>query len=136
MDDLYREHVIEHFKQPFNFGRLDKPDVTTPAANPSCGDDIIIDLKLDNDQQITEIGWEGRGCALSRASASILSQWAVGKSLSQVQTLSDQEVLEVIKLPALSGSRVKCATLFVRALQNLALDKNFQADSFQEDNSQ
>lgn len=119
MSNLYQEHILEHYKNPLHYGELAEATVSTPAANPSCGDDIIIDLQLDNQGVITDLAWRGNGCALSKASASMLADWAIGKSLEQVQSLSNEEIQELIHMPQLSGSRVKCATLFVRALQYL-----------------
>lgn len=119
MDDLYQEHILQHYRQPLHYGELERPSVTTPAANPSCGDDIVIDLKLDEQGIITNLAWRGNGCALSKASASMLADWAIGKKLAQVQQLSDQQVQEIVHIPDLSLSRVKCATLFVRALQHI-----------------
>lgn len=119
MDDLYHEHILDHAQEPRHFGRLSAPSYTGQAKNVSCGDSLAVDLQVDEQGVIQDIAWEGDGCAISLAAASLLSERAQGKQLSELQGVSFPELLETLGLESLSPARVKCATLFLNALQNL-----------------
>ncbi len=119
MDDLYQEHILDHYQHPRNFGKLTGEKQSTDLANLSCGDGISVDVRMDDQGKITDIAWEGSGCAISMASASVISQWAIGKLLSEVQALTIEDITQKLGLKSLSHSRIKCAYLFVHALQKV-----------------
>ncbi len=126
--ELYQEVILDHNKSPRNFGRLEHPDRKVDGYNPLCGDHFTIFLKLDGDR-IADIRFEGTGCAISKASASVMSSIVKGKTIAEVEELFDEfhglvtgerdplERLDKLgKLAAFSGvsefpARVKCATL-------------------------
>ena len=119
MDDLYHETILDHAQEPRHFGRLPEPSHTCQAKNVSCGDSLVVDIQIDGQGVIQEIAWEGDGCAISMAAASILSERAKGKPLAELQGVSLPQLLMALGLDSLSPARIKCATLFVNALQNL-----------------
>ena len=124
--DLYQEVILDHNKRPRNFRELEEPDQRADGHNPLCGDTVTIYLKLDGDQ-IEDLSFQGSGCAISRASASMMTEALKGKTLDEAQALFDRfhdrvmgkeidDVKRLGKLDALSGvaefpMRVKCATL-------------------------
>src|SRR5512133_3426546 len=96
MDDLYRELIIEHFKNPGYRGELDPNDYTYEDENPVCGDHIRVDLRVDENSMITEAKFSGEGCAISQASADLLMESIIGKSVEEVKTLSTQDILDFL----------------------------------------
>jgi nitrogen fixation NifU-like protein len=116
MDDLYQEHILDHANAPRNFGHLQHPTETGAAKNVSCGDSLTLELQTDAQGIIQEIAWQGDGCAISMAAASLLSEQAVGKNLAELQHLSLPDVLSALGLGSVSPARIKCATLFLNAL--------------------
>ena len=114
-DSYYREHIIDHFRNPRNFGRLEGADVSHEEDNPLCGDKVRIDLRI-HDGKVKEVAWEGRGCAISQASASLLSERVEGKSLEELAQIGKAEVLEDLGVNV-SPARLKCALLALTALQ-------------------
>jgi nitrogen fixation protein NifU and related proteins len=115
MADLYRENILEHYQNPSNFGTIDEPDITYEDTNPLCGDRIRIDLRIV-DGKIAEIKFSGRGCAISQASASILTEMVDGEDLDSVRELSAQDILDELAIP-ISPARVKCALLGLKVLK-------------------
>lgn len=130
--ELYQEVIIEHGSNPRHFCALDNPTCTGHGYNPLCGDQITLDLKIENDL-IKEMGFQGQGCAISMASASLMCESLTGKSISDAQNAfelfhglltTDAAVDDRLgKLTVLSGvrefpARVKCATLAWHTLQN------------------
>lgn len=116
MDDLYREYVLEHYNNPLRSGLLDAPDREYEDSNPLCGDHIHVTLKVSSDDTVEDIGWEGHGCAISQATASMLYDSVVGKPLEEVQQITSEEVLELLGVP-LSPVRRKCALLSLKVLK-------------------
>jgi nitrogen fixation NifU-like protein len=116
MDDLYRDYVLDHYKNPHNFGRLVRPDVTAAEDNPLCGDRITIDLKL-SDGKVVDVRFEGRGCAISQAAASILTDLIKGQRLEEIEALDKEDLLEELGIP-LSPVRQKCALLSLKVLKS------------------
>ena len=116
MDDLYREIIIDHYKNPHYRGRLDPHDITFEDDNPLCGDHIHIDLRVDGNNQITDGRFEGHGCAISQASADLLIESVIGKSLDQVRMLSKQDILDLLGIE-LGPVRLKCALLSLKVLK-------------------
>jgi nitrogen fixation NifU-like protein len=120
MDSLYKEIVLDHYKNPHNFGTLDPADYTAEDSNPLCGDQIRIDLNVENGI-VTDIKFQGRGCAVSMASASILTDMVMGQPLEEVRALTKDDLLEEIGIPV-TPARLKCATLGLNVLKlSLAL---------------
>ncbi|MBX8631823.1 MAG: SUF system NifU family Fe-S cluster assembly protein [Thermoplasmata archaeon] len=113
--DIYQEEIIEHYKSPHNKGAMDHPDLFGHGNNPVCGDDITIYLKIKNDI-IEDVSFDGRGCAISQASASMLTDRIKGMKLEEIERLSPDYVKEMLHIP-LSAVRMKCATLSLKTLQ-------------------
>ncbi len=114
-DSIYREIILEHYKNPSNRGQLDPADFSYEDVNPLCGDEIRIDVRVADDS-ISEIRFSGRGCAVSQASASILTEMAEGKSLTEVKAIGKDELLDEIGIPV-SPARLKCAMLGLKVLK-------------------
>lgn len=117
MEDLYRDQILEHAKYPHNAGTLEHPDITHEEHNPLCGDRIRIDLQIEHDQ-ITDIRFHGRGCAISQASASLLTDEIKGMSVEQAKQFSKDDLLELIGIPlGKNPVRIKCALLSLKTLK-------------------
>jgi len=115
-DYIYREIIVDHYRNPRNKGRLTDPDVSVHDSNPLCGDEIDIHLKVDEDM-IREIKFEGRGCAISQASVSMLTEMVLDKPLTLVKDLAKEDILENIGLTNLGPARIKCALLSLKVLK-------------------
>jgi nitrogen fixation NifU-like protein len=115
MDDLYRELIIDRYKNPLYRGALDPNDITFEDENPLCGDHIRIDLRID-DQRIVEAAFDGHGCAISQASADLLLESVVGKTLDEVKQLTKEDILELLGIE-LGPVRLKCALLSLKVLK-------------------
>jgi nitrogen fixation protein NifU and related proteins len=121
MDDLYRDYILEHYRRPHNFGVLDNATATQEGANPLCGDRITMQLRVAGDQ-IAGVGFTGRGCAISQASASLLTDEIKGKSVEAANAMTSSEVLDLLGID-ISPARMKCALLSLETLQGaLATD--------------
>ena len=116
MDDLYREVILDHYKNPRNHGVLDPNDFTYEDENPLCGDKLRIDVRLDDNQVVKEVAFSGRGCAISQASASMLTESIVGKPLAEVLKLSKDDILDMLGIE-LGPVRLKCALLSLKVLK-------------------
>jgi len=116
MDDLYREIIIERYKSPQFQGELDPHDITFEDDNPLCGDHIRVDLRLDENEVVTEAAFSGQGCAISQASADLLMESVVGKSLEDVRALNREDVLDLLGIE-LGPVRLKCALLSLKVLK-------------------
>jgi nitrogen fixation protein NifU and related proteins len=116
MDDLYREIIIEHYKNPSYKGELDPHDITFEDENPLCGDHIRVDLRLDESGKVKEAAFSGHGCAISQASADLLLESIQGKSLDEIKTLTKQDVLDLLGIE-LTPVRLKCALLSLKVLK-------------------
>jgi nitrogen fixation protein NifU and related proteins len=116
MDDLYRELIIERYKNPSYRGLLDPHDITFEDDNPLCGDHLRIDLRVDENGKVTEAGFDGKGCAISLASADLLVESVVGKSLDEVKAISKEDLLEMLGVE-LGPVRLKCALLSLKVLK-------------------
>jgi nitrogen fixation NifU-like protein len=114
-DAFYREHILDHFHNPRNFGHLESPDISHEEDNPLCGDRIALELHVQ-DGQVVAIAWHGRGCAISQASASLLSERLAGISLEEAKKIGKAEVLEDLGIEV-SPARLKCALLALKTFQ-------------------
>ncbi len=113
---FYREQIIDLYENPLNYGRLDPADFSYEEDNPLCGDVIRIDVRLDENNRVAEVAWSGDGCAISQASASLLTEEIKGKSLSEVKNFPKEKLLELVGVQ-LSMARVKCALLSLKVLK-------------------
>jgi nitrogen fixation NifU-like protein len=119
MDDFYRDYILDHYRNPRNFGTLDHSDVEAEDLNPLCGDQIRMQLQLD-DGVVKDVRFSGKGCAISQASASMLTEIVKGMKLSDVAKLSKDAVLENVGI-GISPTRMKCAMLGLRVLRSAAI---------------
>ena len=115
-DDIYREIILDHYRNPRNKGKLVDADVSIHDSNPLCGDEIDIHLKVE-EGKIKNIKFEGRGCAISQASASMLTEMVIEKPLSTVKEIAKNDILENIGLLNLGPARIKCALLSLKVLK-------------------
>jgi nitrogen fixation NifU-like protein len=115
MSDLYPEYILDHGMNPRNRGILDPADVDYAADYPLCGDHLRLTLRLDKNRRITAIGWDGENCAISQASASMLGEAILGKTLDEVKTISKQDIFDMLGIP-LPVHRVKCALLSLQVV--------------------
>jgi len=116
MDDLYRELIIERYKNPLYRGELDPHDISFEDDNPLCGDHIRIDLRVDENDTVTEAAFTGQGCAISQASADLLVESVIGRPLDEVKQLTKEDVLDMLGLE-LGPVRLKCALLSLKVLK-------------------
>lgn len=114
--DLYREIILDHYRHPRNKGVLDPHDYSAQDVNPLCGDELRIDMRV-KDGKVDEIKFSGRGCAVSQASASILTEMVEGMTLDEVKALTKDDLLEEIGIPV-SPARLKCALLSLKVLKS------------------
>ncbi|CUS80341.1 nitrogen fixation protein NifU [Candidatus Kryptonium thompsonii] len=115
MDELQLEILLDHYNNPRNFGHLENPDIVYEDGNPSCGDQIRIEIKLENDR-ISDIKFTGKGCTISQASASILTEVVKGKTLEEVKNFGKEDMLNALGIP-ISPIRLKCALLALKVLK-------------------
>jgi len=116
MDDMYREYILEHYRNPLNHGLLDPSDIDYEDTNPLCGDQVHLTLRVDENGIVSDVGWEGHGCAISQATASLLYDTLKGKSLAEVKEIDREDVLELLGVP-LTAARTKCAILSLKVLK-------------------
>jgi len=116
MDDLYREIIIEHYKNPGFRGELNPNDYSYEDENPVCGDHIRIDLRVDDNGKITEALFSGQGCAISQASADLLIESIIGKNIEDVKNLNKQDILDLLGIE-LGVVRLKCALLALKVIK-------------------
>jgi nitrogen fixation protein NifU and related proteins len=115
--DIYREIILDYYRNPRNFGKLEKFDIDSRDTNPLCGDEIEMQVRVGDGQKIEEIKFTGKGCAISQASASMLTELAKGKQLEWVKQVNKEDVFEMLGNPDLGPSRVKCALLGMKVLK-------------------
>ena len=120
MDDFYKEYILDHYRNPRNFGHLDHPTAKAEDLNPLCGDKIAMELSVGTDGKIDDVRFSGKGCAISQASASMLTESLKGKTLEEVAQLSHDVVLENVGI-GISPTRMKCAMLGLKVAKSAAL---------------
>jgi len=116
MDDLYRDEILEHYREPHNFGTLEAPDATHEGHNPLCGDRITMMLTVDDAGNVSDVAFSGRGCAISQASASLLTDEIKGRSVAEIEAMKNQDILDLLGIE-ISPARLKCALLSLDTLQ-------------------
>ena len=114
-DNLYREVILDHYKSPRHYGRLESPDGEAEGQNPLCGDELSIQVAYEGDT-ISDIAFEGRGCAISQAATSMLTEMIRGRTVAELAAMPKEELLEEIGIP-LSPVRLKCALLGLGVLK-------------------
>ena len=120
MDDFYRDYILDHYRNPRNFGHLEKADAQAEDLNPLCGDTIKFELKVDDAGRVEDVRFSGKGCAISQASASMLTEAVKGQKLEDVARLSKDVVLENVGI-GISPTRMKCAMLGLKVLKSAAV---------------
>jgi nitrogen fixation NifU-like protein len=116
--DMYRQQILDHYKSPRNYGDLEDPTFSHVGENPMCGDTIQMDVQLDDDEETIErVAFKGDGCAISQASASMLSEELVGMSVDDLQEMGRDDVTEMLGVD-ISPMRVKCAVLAEKVAQD------------------
>jgi nitrogen fixation NifU-like protein len=120
MEDFYKEYILDHYRNPRNFGHLDAPTATAEDLNPLCGDKIRFELQVGADGIVSDVRFSGKGCAISQASASMLSESLKGERLEDVARLSQERVLENVGI-GISPARMKCAMLGLKVVKSAAL---------------
>lgn len=119
-EQLYREYILEHYKRPHHHGSLEQADMEAHDLNPLCGDELTFQLALGEDGLVSDVAFDGHGCAISQASASMLSDELIGKSPDELMALDRDTILELLGIE-ISATRMKCAMLSVKVVKAAAL---------------
>jgi nitrogen fixation NifU-like protein len=116
MDDFYRENILDHYRHPRNAGKLEDATHSREEHNPLCGDIVRIDLHVNADNIIDKVAFSGRGCAISQASASMLTEMIRGKTLDEAKQVNKEDILEALGIE-IGPTRLKCALLALKVLK-------------------
>ncbi len=114
--NMYQENILEHYENPYHCGALEHPTLEYRALNPLCGDEVRIQARLDGEGNLAEAYFDGEGCVISLAAASMLMEVVEGKTLAEIKAMDRQDMLDLLGIP-LTTMRVKCAMLPLRTLE-------------------
>ena len=114
--DIYREIILDYYRNPRNYGKIENPDISQKDSNPLCGDELEMHINL-RDNQVSDVKFTGKGCAISQASASMLTELIMGKDFDFVKKLTKEDILENLGLHELGPARIKCALLSLKVLK-------------------
>ena len=116
MPSIYQEQILDHYKYPRNFKIVEDAQISYGDKNPSCGDELEIFVKLDEQDNVVEVGFQGQGCAISMASASLLTEMLEEMTLPEIKKLTNEDIIEMMGIP-LTPVRLKCAILSLKVLE-------------------
>ena len=117
IDQIYQENILDHYKNPRNFGKIMNATVHHHEKNPLCGDILDVYILIDDDKNIADVKIYGKGCAISQASASMLTDKVKGKNIDIIKNLKKDDILEMLGIP-ISAARLKCALLSMDTFKN------------------
>lgn len=114
-EELYKENILDHYKNPRNCGEIENPDISFFDTNPLCGDELQLQIKV-KDGKADDVKFKGKGCSISQASASMLTEMILGKDMEEIKKIGKKEILDAVGLQ-LGPSRIKCALLSLKVLK-------------------
>ena len=115
--DIYREIILDYYRNPRNYGKIQDPDIAQRDSNPLCGDELEMHLNIKDDK-VADVKFTGKGCAISQASASMLTELIMGKDFEYVKKLTKEDILDNLGLHELGPARIKCALLSLKVLKS------------------
>ncbi len=130
---MYREVILDYYQNPRNKGTIGSPEISANDHNPLCGDTIQFQINLDSNGKVVEAKFDGEGCAISQASASMLTEMVMGKDISELRSISREKILESLGNPALGPVRIKCALLSLKVMKLGVYSHLGETDNAQED---